>query len=392
MDNLRIGVFFDEYMPYHETKDPGQLVAGFTVAGHDCEMITLDKPELKGYSGQINIIRITKYQMFSEEFWRKAPYDAIICYTWLRAKYLPLLRVIAKSGKKILIKSDTDGRCCHPVYPWWDMYIYPGLNLINLRIFYRRFKFLINQKKHLRDLIDHFSLVDEVIVESPQAFLNLAYILGENRLLEKIYVIQNPVLLDVNPELIEKKKVLTVVGDLDRKLAGRFWKNTPVMVSAICDFLKVRTDYTAKIVGNGEETVKNLMKGCAKSVSNRVSIMGNVKNKEVKEILTETQIFFMPSIAEGFSVAASEALCHGCSIVGTPLECLMYLSQGATYGTIASDFKKESLVASLLLDSLKWDRGEYKSKKIAIWSRMLSRKTIIGKYIESLNRCLKMKN
>jgi len=80
---MRIGVFFDGYMPLHETKDPGQLVLGFLDLGIQSEMITLYKPELSTYRAPFPIRFVNQAQMYSIDYWRKVPDDVIIAYTWL---------------------------------------------------------------------------------------------------------------------------------------------------------------------------------------------------------------------------------------------------------------------------------------------------------------------
>ena len=80
-------------------------------------------------------------------------------------------------------------------------------------------------------------------------------------------------------------------------------------------------------------------------------------------------MLFVPSRWESFSIAAAEALCTGCSIVGTPAEAFRYLSMQGFSGTIASTFDRKAILAALLQDATKWERGDYKPEKIAIFWR-----------------------
>ena len=46
---MNIGVFFHDYQPMHEDKDPGQIVLGFDDIGVKVELVTLEKPGLHNY-------------------------------------------------------------------------------------------------------------------------------------------------------------------------------------------------------------------------------------------------------------------------------------------------------------------------------------------------------
>lgn len=85
----------------------------------------------------------------------------------------------------------------------------------------------------------------------------------------------------------------------------------------------------------------------------------------------------MPSNLEGLPIAASEALCVGCSIVGTPLESFRYLINNGFSGTVTKGFQKVHIVSDLLEDSIKWGNGQYHPEKIAnFWRERLNRKKI----------------
>ena len=158
------------------------------------------------------------------------------------------------------------------------------------------------------------------------------------------------------------------------------------MVETVVEFLKERKDYRFIIFGNGTEHVKKLLEAAPENVKDRIEILGFVEREKIKSFLMNAKIFFVPSRWESFSIASAEALCTGCSIAGTPLESLYFLSMQGFSGTTAPLFDKEAIFSALLQDSIKWDNGKYDPQKIAeFWRPILDRKSV-AKSIQNIAR------
>lgn len=85
----------------------------------------------------------------------------------------------------------------------------------------------------------------------------------------------------------------------------------------------------------------------------------------------------MPSISEGSSIVAAEALSLGCSVVASPLESLQLLTCGSSHGTLSADFSVDAFAGALFADAIRWDRGEYAPEgSAAFWRERLDRKRI----------------
>jgi hypothetical protein len=380
---MRIGVFFQEFEPYHLAKDPGQIILGLTEIGVDVELVTLEKPSLVAYS-ELPLRFIRPEQAYDVSFWRSSGYDIVLAYTWLRPQFLWIPKLLTEAGLPVIVKGDTDGRLNYPLHPMWDTYVdsLPGV-FSYLKIARRRIKRQFNARQIFSDLSRHLEVASGAVVETPQAYANLACLLaayGASNLLEKISVIPNPV-VPSGLAVVAKQKQVVAVGNWEMKFGDYYVKNPKTMCSAISRFLAVRTDFNAILIGKGDTFLNGFLAGQPSSVSNRIQIVGELSHSKVLRILNESRILFMPSISEGLSIAASEALTSGCSIVGSPLESLQYLSQGDKYGTLAANFGEDAYVGALVADAVRWDRGDYNPVAIATyWSKELYRGRIAGKF------------
>lgn len=383
---MKISVFLDRYCPFHEDKDPGQVPLGLLEIGTCADVITVSKTDLANYRPKFCLIQKTLNELETEQFWSKCDSDVILAYTWLSKSYTSLVEKMKLGGKKVLIKSDSNGRIGYPFQP---VYLrVPLLERLTVRDIVRNigwrlpFKFL--HSKTTTQIIRQIELSDGVIVESPDALSNLNFFLAtwaRRDLIEKTHFVPNPVTPEfVESEIGRKENIVVSYGRWD----DFKYKNTQVMIRNVVEFLKERHDYRSIIFGTGTEKIKSLIEDTPKNVRDRISVLGSIEHKKVHDFLTNAKIFFLPSRSESFSIAAAEAICMGCSVVSTPLESLRYLSMEGFSGTVASTFDREAILAALLQDSIKWESGCYEPDKIAtFWRAKLNRKSV-AKSIDSL--------
>jgi glycosyltransferase involved in cell wall biosynthesis len=385
---MKVAVFMDAYEPMHETKDPGQIPLGLKDLGIQTELITLDKKELADYQAPFPV-RKTEWETLSQdEFWATDDSDAVVSYTWLGAQYMPMLSKIKGSGKKAVIKIDSDGHVgwpLHPVYLRIPLSEAKSFKNFKSRITYNiPFKFL-----HKRAIaaalgrIKQIEVSDGVIIESPAALSKLNYFLnwwGRPELTKKTYFVPDPVTPDfIDAPLRKKENVLISYGrwnDIPQK-------NTVNSVYAVADFLKKRPEYTAVIFGSGKDVLEQLVSTLPKEVADRFSLLGFVDREKISGLLAGAKMFVTPSRWESFGIAAGESLCMGCSVVGTPVESFQYLAADGFSGTISADFGRKRFLSAMVEDAAKWDRGCYDSEKIAdFWRPKLDRKTVAGMVAE----------
>jgi glycosyltransferase involved in cell wall biosynthesis len=380
---MKISIFFDIYCPFHETKDPGQIALGLLEIGTSARVIAVSKKELENYHPNFTLTRRTLSEFYDQQFWLKEDSDVVIAYPLQGKSYLPLIEKMKSGGKKVFLKLDSDGRIA---YPLQRHYLRVPLrerwsvrDVIGDTWWHLPFESL-KRRRHAEvalEAIRQVELSDGVIIESPEALSNLNFFLaawGRQDLISKTHFIPNP----VSPEFVEgeigkKENIAVAYGRWDDFRQ----KNTVVMVETAVEFLKERHDYKFVIFGTGTDMVENLLGEIPKEVRERIEILGFVERNKIKGLLAGAKVFFVPSRWESFSISSGEALCSGCSIVGTPVESLRYLSMQGFSGSIAATFDREAILAALLHDAVKWDNGDYDPETIGkFWRAKLDRKTI----------------
>ncbi|NLF89605.1 glycosyltransferase [Candidatus Bathyarchaeota archaeon] len=389
---MKIAVFMDAYEPLHETKDPGQIPLGLQDIGTQTELITLHKGELADYKAPFPICKTEWDQLSQKTFWAADGSDAVVSYTWLGAQYMPMLQKIKASGKKAIIKIDSDGHVgwpLHPVYLRIPLSEAKSFRNFKSRVTYNiPFKFL-----HKRAIaaalgrIKQIELSDGVIIESPAALANLNYFLnwwGRQDLTKKTYFVPDPVTPDFMDAPLQKKtNVIISYGrwhDIPQK-------NTVNLVKTVASFLKMRPEYTAIIFGSGKELLEKLVSAYPKDITDRFQLPGFVEREKIRCLLAGAKMFLAPSRWESFGIAVGESLCMGCSVVGTPVESFQYLAAEGFSGTVSSDFSQKRFLSSLVADAAKWDSGFYDPDRIAaFWRPKLDRRAVAGTIAEMVNK------
>jgi glycosyltransferase involved in cell wall biosynthesis len=380
---MKISVFFDSYCPFHELKDPGQIPLGLMDIGINSGVITNAKKDLDNYNAKFPLVKRILKEFYDEEFWLENDSDTIIAYPLQGAYYSPLIEKMKQGKKKVFLKFDSDGKMAYPLerhsfrVPLNERFT--ARNLVS-DIWWHLASESAKRNRHANaaaETIKQIELSDGAIIESPEALTNLNYFLaawGRTDLIRKTFFVPNPVTPEfVEGEIGKKENVVVSYGRWDDFRQ----KNTAIMVETVAEFLKERKDYRFVIFGKGTGYVKKFLEVAPEKVKDRVEILGFVEREKIKLFLMNAKIFFVPSRWESFSIASAEALCKGCSIVGTPLESLHFLSMQGFSGTTAPLFDKGAIFSALLQDSIKWDNGVYDPQKIAeFWRPILDRKSV----------------
>lgn len=378
-----ISIFFEHFEPQHETKCVGQIISGLIDVGIDAELITTDKDCLAQYQPPFPMIRAKSGDLISANFWKNLESNTIIFYHGLR-HYKKHFQAIKVAHKKIIVKLDFDGQLWYPLHYFSSQRFRHASGL--LRRLARIIKWSIPfwRKAIVQADLKQLEMADAVIIESPEALTNLVYLLNYWRrpdLIEKTYFVPSPVTPIFSDETLlpPKENIIISIGRWDDLRQ----KNTKLMIKTLAVFLRREKNYTAKIIGSGKDIVEKLLSRYANDVSDRIEVTGPLSHDKLKKHLMAAKIFFMPSRWESFGLAAAEAICCGCSIVGTPLEPLRYLSMQGFSGVTAVNFSKKAVLAALLLGVGKWERKEYNPEEIAnFWRRKLDRKSIAKEFIK----------
>ncbi|GEM_PF-3421633 len=70
---MKIAIFYDEFRPLYENKDPGQLVLELKDIGTPTKMITIKKDELINYAPPFELETISIEKIFDTKYWNLDP-------------------------------------------------------------------------------------------------------------------------------------------------------------------------------------------------------------------------------------------------------------------------------------------------------------------------------
>lgn len=380
---MKLAVFFDGYLPLSETKDTGQIPLGLKDNGYDTYLITLTKQALEKYHPEFKQIQISDIDEIENAV---KDIDGILVYTWISWKYNELITKLKKLKKKVIIKADSDGRIgllseprSYKLKYNLKRFYLDTFTLYSLtQTIFPPFKHYVQNKK-----IEQIETSDYVVIESPDAANNLSYFLTKNKrpdLISKIKVIPNPVSPDIIKIHVENKENSIVsIGRWDDKAQ----KNPKVLIKTITKFLNYKKDWNAIIIGKGQEIIHEYVKNLDDNIKKRIKITGEINHENIKEYLIKSKILFMPSRWESFGIAASESLCCGCTVVGSPIESLRFLTMQGYSGQISYSWDPNAFFASLVYEANRWENNEIDYKKIIeFWRNRLNRKTIAKQFAD----------
>ena len=371
-------VILDTGGPPADLKDQGQILGGLRDLGVDARLMLLNTPNLWADE---RFVAVEPSDSTNVNFWRKNQADIILFFSRLNPRYTKILETIKNSGKIVIIKADSDGTLGYPLAPNY---------LRTLKVSRQPIRWILSNIKwrlpighFVKQKIEQIQLADAVILETPEALANVAYVLHfwhRDNLINKLHFIPNPVTTDiVSAPLAGKTDTVISIG----RWEDEGCKNTQVMLRAAADFLNVKKDYQYIIVGSGRDKILPFIQQLSPEISSRITMSGAVSHQQIPKLLVKSRIFLMPSNLESFGIAAAEALCMGCSVVGTPLESFRYLTASGFSGTIARGFQKTSIVNALIEDSIKWENGQYHHDEIAnFWRKRSDRKKIVQEILK----------
>ena len=152
--------------------------------------------------------------------------------------------------------------------------------------------------------IKHQKIIDAFVCISPIIFNNLKYKISHN--LEKIFYLNFPV---ENLKIKNKKKdgfnIFYAAGNL--KDENKQFKIVINIAEIIC---KMIPDVLFTIAGSGF-TETEFYELWPSDLKGNVIYMGLIKNEELLNILTDQDVFLLPSMLEGFPVSLIEAMKAG---------------------------------------------------------------------------------
>jgi glycosyltransferase involved in cell wall biosynthesis len=141
------------------------------------------------------------------------------------------------------------------------------------------------------------------------------------------------------------------------------------LVKALNRVLACRLDYSASIIGPGEDVAMRLVGRLPESIRSRVRVIGRMANRALLSYYQSAQIICVSSRNESFHIAAAEALCCGCSVAGPAALPSMHYFAGASSGSLAIRRTEGDLADAILAEIEAWKNGARDPGRISAYWR-----------------------
>jgi glycosyltransferase involved in cell wall biosynthesis len=205
--------------------------------------------------------------------------------------------------------------------------------------------------------IRHLELGDLIVLPSPlakQRFSRFLLAMKRGDLIGRLRFVPYPAVKEMTHDpRVPKKPIIVAVGRWKTQQ-----KNAPLLLRVLERVLTEQTRYSARILGNGTEFIQELVQRVNPDCRSRIEIMGWTDPKKLPVLYAESQIFLSTSRYESFLIAAGEALCCGCSVVGDARIASLPYFTGLNSGTISCDSSVDNFRDAVMAEVNAWQSGE----------------------------------
>jgi glycosyltransferase involved in cell wall biosynthesis len=353
-------------------RDAGLFCLGFRAIGVDARFVALGTPAVRE---DVPLILCSPAQMEEASWWSQWGLEGVVVYSWALPRYTKIVRAIRTAGAKVVLLLDSDGTRS----PRQGFFRHLHANYISERTAGRwsapalalgKTLAALPNSRH-RGTLEHLEWVDWIGIVSPlakQRFSRFLLDCGRTDLVEKLTLLFHPVAprMRYAPD-IPKQRLILAVGGWDRLVKG-----AGLLVEVLGLVLQRKPAYRARIIGSGQDQIHALVSKLPAEVQPRILIAGPVPNSSIPPHYQEARILINTSYSEGASIAAAEALCCGCSNVGSALmSCFNYFCSESS-GTLATRRSASYYCDALNAEIEAWERGERDPVKISqLWSQRL---------------------
>jgi glycosyltransferase involved in cell wall biosynthesis len=362
---------YNDHDPFW-TRDAGLFFQGFKANGVDTRFVLMGDP----YPGQDPaMVLASQAQMEDPAWWRQWGLTGVALYSWALPRFTAVARAVKQAGIRIVLIIDTDGVIMPQVWP---------ARFFQIKYFYAKssgslFPFssallrtlVAGKKSRYRGVVDHLEYAHVIALPSPtalQRYRRFLDLMGRADMARKLAVVYHPVAdsMTWSPGR-EKQPLILTVGGWERLVKGG-----ELMVEVLGAVLQQERGYRARIIGSGEDRVRNWLARLPEAVRSRITVAGPVASELMPQEYQPAQICLNTSTSESFGIACAEALCCGCSVVGHALIGSMVHFCSFSSGTVASSRSLPNFTDAVLAEISAWRAGERDPAAIsANWTERL---------------------
>jgi hypothetical protein len=367
-------------------RDLGLLVDPLRARGHDVRLVLLRADGMP--LNDDRILGVERDQIESPEFWRSSHTELVITIAGFWPAAFKAHLAIKNAGCLLWNKMDTDGIWGLRANPWMALYNAAA----HARMRRRPFPYLAGLSLLLYRAATNgdfrgiriIEMADKFLVESPVAVSRARRFFNINRrsdLADSLVFFPGPAPDDrlFDAEKPKENRVLAV---------GRWddfaQKDTPKLLRVLQLFLVDNSEFQADIIGHFGHQAKRLLRQIPDSIFQRIKIHGRLPNEALTSHYQRAKILFCPSRSESVHIVSAEAVCCGCSVVGSSLIASMGYYTGANSGTLSHGRTDDNLLDALNTEAHEWKRGERDPLAISSHFRGELSASAVGGIVDSI--------
>jgi glycosyltransferase involved in cell wall biosynthesis len=356
------------------TRDSGLVVLALRKMGYDAWLVALGDAATET-EGQ-PVLPVSLAEMKSTEWWKAQKPDAVVLCTWSAPRYDAIRKAALAATPRVVERLDTSGNRSARLFPracyvqLWGGYRdrLPGyarwlavpLAAARTAVLYT-FPQLLDAR-----MAASMKLTRALIAESPIAAARIGQIIetfaGGG---QRVAMIPHP----VNEAVIRydgtaKENRIISVGRW-----GSAQKDFPLLMKVLKGFLQRHSDWDAIVVGSGIPAHERAAETGAEEWRRRIIFHDNLTHEQLVTEYSSAKIYVMVSRYESFCIAAAEALCCGCSVVGSVDVPSSQLFAQNESGAVAPARTSPSFLTTLDEEVESWARGKRNPKAIASLSQ-----------------------
>ena len=148
-----------------------------------------------------------------------------------------------------------------------------------------------------------------------------------------------------------------------------YQKDYPMLKKVLKGFLERHPDWRAIVVGGGVPEAESASRGNAEDWRTRITYHDKLEHSDLGKIYNRAKIYVMVSRFESFCIAAAEAICCGCSVVGScDVPTSPYFAEKQA-GRVADPRSAPAFLDCLDAEVDSWAAGERNPKTISSYAK-----------------------
>jgi glycosyltransferase involved in cell wall biosynthesis len=353
-------------MPYAEieafwSRDAGLLCLGLQAAGAEAKFLALGDPATAGNGRPLVLAPLEDWER--ADWWRRWQLDGVVLYAWALGRYARVAAAIRAAGTRLVAFVDEDG--IRGPHVWFQRYLFlktaaereAGGLFPRTRALFKTLAARANPPWHYRGTVAHLQNADWIALQSPlarQRFNRFLAGIGATDLVERTVFLPHPVSPTMTWDSSATKEPLIVA-------VGRWetlQKNAPLLVQTLGQVLTRHPAWRARILGSGQKRIEALSRSLPATVRERLEITGPVEHQTLVAAHRAARISLNTSLYESFGIALAEALCCGCSVVGSAQIGSLHYFTSQRSGSLACDASSGAYGDALELEIEAWENGE----------------------------------